>query len=252
LRFLPDPFTTAPGAQLYRTGDKVRYLADGAIQYLGRLDQQVKIRGYRVELGEIEAVLGKHPRVRAAAVVLEGARSGEPRLVAYLESQEPESLSAAELRAFLKERLPHYMVPSIFVGVTGLEMSSAGKIDRNRLPHPCPLNTLRDENRVPARNPLETRMTDVWKRVLKIDSLGIHDNFFDLGGHSLLLPVLLNEIRREFKRDIAMVTLLAKPTISACAALFGEIEADGDLVVERGKERASRVRDMTLRKWRTK
>jgi amino acid adenylation domain-containing protein len=252
LRFVPDPFTTAPGARLYRTGDKVRYLADGAIQYLGRLDQQVKIRGYRVELGEIEAVLGKYPKVRASAVILADARSGEPRLVAYLESEEPESLSAAELRAFLKERLPHYMVPSIFVGLTALEMSAAGKIDRNRLPRPSPLNTLHDESHVPARNPLETRMTGVWKRVLKIDSLGIHDNFFDIGGHSLLLPVLLNEIRQEFNRDIAMVTLLAKPTISACAELFGEIEVDGDLVVERGKERASRVRDMTLRKWRTK
>jgi hypothetical protein len=142
-------------------------------------------------------------------------------------------------------------VPSVFVGLTNLVKSPAGKIDRNLLPPPSPLNTLRDESHVTARNPLEMRMTDVWKRVLKTEHLGVHDNFFDVGGHSLLLPVLLNEIRREFQREIAMVTLLAKPTISASAALFGEIDAVGDLVVERGKERASRGREMTLRNRRT-
>ena len=223
-RFLADPFTTVAGARLYRTGDKARYAADGAIQYLGRLDQQVKIRGYRVELGEIEAALALYPAVRAAAVVLDDATSSKPRLTAYLESEQPDILSVAQLRAFLKERLPHYMVPGLFVGLTALPMSSAGKIDRNVLPRPSVVNTLRDENQVAPSNPLETRMTDVWKRVLKIDEVGVYDNFFDVGGHSLLLPVLLSEIRKEFDRDVTMVTLLEKPTISASAALFGQVD----------------------------
>ncbi len=249
-RFVLDPFAKAPGGRLYRTGDKVRYLSGGRIQYLGRLDQQIKIRGYRVELGEIETTLAAYPGVRAVAVVADAAELAEPRLIAYLEHAQPAQLSAGALRAFVKERLPHYMVPSILVGLPALPMSSSGKIDRQRLPRPHPGITLRDENHVSARNALEARMTDVWKRVLKVDQVGVHDNFFDLGGHSLLLPVLLSEIRKEFDRDVAMVTLLEKPTISASAELFGQVEVAGDAVVERGKQRASRLRELAIQKRR--
>jgi amino acid adenylation domain-containing protein len=246
-RFLPDPFATTPDSRLYRTGDKVRYLADGSLQFLGRLDQQVKIRGNRVELGEIEAALQQHPAVRAAAVVLEGAHARESRLMAYVESSQRGSLSVAELRASLKRRLPAHMVPSVFIELTAWPMSPAGKVDRHRLPPPSVANTLRDDRIVAPRNAIEARITDVWKRVLQIDEVGVHDNFFDVGGHSLLLPVLLSEIRKELDRDVAMVTLLEKPTIAASAALFGQIDAVGDLAVARGRQRASRVREMTRR-----
>ena len=251
-RFVADPFATTPGARIYRTGDKVRYLADGAIQYLGRLDQQVKIRGHRVELGEIETTLAQYPGVGAVAVVVDAAGSGDPQLIGYLECGKPSSLSVAEVRTFLKERVPHYAVPSAFVGLTALPMSSSGKIDRKRLPRPTLDNTLRDETHVSPRNTLEARMAGVWKRVLNIDRVGVHDNFFDVGGHSLLLPVLLSEISKEFQRDVAMVTLLEKPTISASAALFADTSGQGDLAVERGRQRASRVRQMTRRQWPAK
>jgi amino acid adenylation domain-containing protein len=248
--FLPDPFAADPAGRIYRTGDKVRYLSDGRLQYLGRLDQQVKIRGYRVELGEIEAVLAACPGVRAAAVVAEAAGATEPRLLAYLECTQPSSLSAGEVRAFAKERLPHYMVPSLFVGLASLPMSSSGKIDRNRLPSPQPDTILHDDHHVPASNPIEARMADVWKRVLQLDQVGVHDNFFDLGGHSLLLPMLLTEIRREFDCDVAMVALLERPTISASARLFEPAKTATDGAVDRGKARASRMRELALHKRR--
>jgi amino acid adenylation domain-containing protein len=251
-RFLPDPFASRPGARLYRTGDKVRYLPGGAIQYLGRLDRQIKIRGHRVELGEIESVLAEYPGLRAVAVALDAAAASEPRVIAYLECEQPSCLSVAAVRAFVKERLPHYAVPAVFVGLTALPLSSSGKINRNLLPRPSVDNTLRDDTHVSPSTPLEARMTEVWKRVLKIDQVGIHDNFFDVGGHSLLLPVLLSEIRREFQRDVAMVTLLERPTIRASAALFGDADEGGDLAVERGRTRASRVREMTRRQARSK
>jgi amino acid adenylation domain-containing protein len=245
-RFLPDPFASTPGGQLYRTGDKARYLADGRIQYLGRLDHQIKIRGFRVELGEIEATLAAYPGVRAAVVVLDRANAGDPRLIAYLACAEPSALSAEEVRGFVKERLPHYMVPAILVGMTEVPMSSSGKIDRGRLPAPSAGNTLRSGTHLAARTACEARMTEVWKRVLKLDQISVHENFFDLGGHSLLLPVLLDEIRKEFDREVAMVALFENPTISASARLFEQAEAGGDAAVERGKQRASRMREAAL------
>lgn len=252
-RFPVDPFDAA-GARLYRTGDKARFSKRGELQYLGRLDQQVKIRGYRVELGEIEATLLAFPGMRAAAVLADSANGGEPRLVAYLEADERAALTVPALRAFVKERLPAYMVPSLFVQVAAMPMSSSGKIDRNALPRPGLDNTLRDDSIVSARTPDEARMIEIWKRVLQLEQIGVHDNFFDVGGHSLLLPVLLAEIRKEFQRDVAMVTLLERPTISASAELFAaEAEAaGGDRVVERGKDRAARMREMAMRQRRDK
>jgi amino acid adenylation domain-containing protein len=250
-RFLADPFVSTPGARIYRTGDKARFLADGSLQYLGRLDQQVKIRGHRVELGEIEAALEQQPGVRHAAVSLDGMEAGDRRLIGYVETDPGTPLSAAGLRAFLKERLPQYMVPSIFVAVAAMPMSAAGKIDRRQLPAPSAANTLRDESSVPEGNALEARMAAVWKRVLKIDHVGVHENFFDVGGHSLLLPVLLNEIRKEFDRTVTMVALLERPTIAASAALFGELDRTEDHAVQRGRARASRMREMTARQRRT-
>jgi hypothetical protein len=196
-------------------------------------------------------VLAGYPGVTAAAAVLDHPPSSEPRLVAYLESPHPTALSIALLRSFLKQRLPHYMVPALFVGLAALPKSPAGKIDRHLLPRPGVDNLLREEIQLAARNPLETRMTEVWRRVLKTDQVGVHDNFFDVGGHSLLLPVLLSEIRKEFRRDVAMVTLLENATISASAALFGASILGEDLAVERGRERASRMREMTSRQRRT-
>ncbi|WP_164003031.1 non-ribosomal peptide synthetase, partial [Pyxidicoccus caerfyrddinensis] len=186
-RFIPDPFSDTPGARLYRTGDKARWLADGNIEYLGRLDFQVKVRGLRIELGEIEATLEKHPQVRQAVVVVREASPGDKRLVAYVvppAGEQPADSSA--LRDFLKQQLPEYMVPSAFVALETLPLNSSGKLDRKALPA---LDLSRSElgpAYVAPRNDVEQRLCDIWALVLGLKQVGIHDNFFELGGDSII------------------------------------------------------------------
>ena len=184
-RFIPNPFSEAPGRRLYRTGDLVRYLADGELEYLGRLDQQVKVRGHRIELGEIEAVLGQHERVRQSVVIARADAPGQQRLVAYVVNEGEPAVSAEELRSYLRKQLPEYMLPAFFVTLAELPLTPNGKVDRQRLPAAAPGPSETKEYLAP-RTAAEQILTDIWSEVLRVKRVGIHDNFFELGGDSIL------------------------------------------------------------------
>jgi acyl-coenzyme A synthetase/AMP-(fatty) acid ligase/acyl carrier protein len=213
-RFVADPFGGEPGARLYRTGDLARWRADGAIEYLGRLDFQVKIRGFRIELGEIEARLAEHPGVRDV-VVMARAGTDEQRLVAYVVG----SVDAEGLRAHLRRSLPEYMVPSAFVVLDALPLTPNGKLDRKSLP--APGNPADTERYVAPRTPVEELLAEIWAEVLRLERVGVHDNFFDLGGHSLLIMRLLAKVQATFDLELSIRTVFSMPTLEAMA---GEIE----------------------------
>jgi amino acid adenylation domain-containing protein/non-ribosomal peptide synthase protein (TIGR01720 family) len=185
-KFVPDPFTADPGARLYRTGDLARYLQDGNIEFLGRLDHQVKIRGFRIELGEIEATLGEHPSVREALLMAREEEHGGRRLVAYIVADKGEPALHHELRGFLKTRLPEYMVPSAFVFLDALPLTPHGKIDRQALPAPEPLRPETEESFIAPQSGPEKLLAQIWSQVLRVERVCVHDNFFALGGDSIL------------------------------------------------------------------
>jgi amino acid adenylation domain-containing protein/non-ribosomal peptide synthase protein (TIGR01720 family) len=232
-RFLPDPFAREPGRRLYRTGDRVRWLADGTLAFLGRLDQQVKLRGFRIELGEIEAVLIAHPEVSACAVVVrEGAGSApsptDRRLVAYVVGRRATPPDPAELGAYLRERLPAYMVPSAYVQLEALPLTANGKLDRRALPAYDAGRSTQDY--VAPRGPIEEVIAAVFTDVLGIDRAGAHDDFFDLGGHSLTATVAITRLRRALGVELPLSMLFDAPTVAGLAgavveALLGEPRA---------------------------
>jgi pristinamycin I synthase 3 and 4 len=217
-RFLPDPWSTRPGARLYRTGDRVRQRADGTIEYLGRTDTQLKIRGFRIEPGEIEAVLAAHPQVGAAAVIAPHGPDGMPRLVAYVSVPEAgrDGLSPM-LRTYLRERLPEYMVPAQIIALDALPLTRNGKLDVAALPAPAD-----DAVGADARpsTPLQQVVATIWSDVLGVstDSLGLHDNFFERGGHSLLAAQVVSRLRAELTVELPLRTLFESPTIAELAA----------------------------------
>jgi myxalamid-type polyketide synthase MxaB len=190
-KFLADPFTGEPGARLYRTGDLVRWRPDGHLEFLGRIDHQVKIRGFRVELGEIEAALAEHPGVRDAVVLAREDVPGDKRLVAYVVARAPETFALGDLRGFLKQRLPGYMVPSAFVALATLPLTPNGKLDRKALPAPEPARNEADRPYVAPRTGTESLLADLWAEVLGVEQVGVTDNFFELGGDSILSLHLL-------------------------------------------------------------
>ncbi|HEX6717998.1 MAG TPA: amino acid adenylation domain-containing protein [Pyrinomonadaceae bacterium] len=215
-QFIPDSFSKKPGARLYSTGDLARYLPDGNLDYLGRVDHQVKVRGYRIELGEIEAVLSQHPAVRQSAVLAKTDANGNNRLVAYVVSKSA-PVPTADLRAFLKEHLPVYMVPAIFVWAEGLPLTPNGKVDHRALPPPDELRSESTEPFVAPRTVAEHTIVAIWTDVLAVNKVGAHDNFFDLGGHSLLLVQLKSKLEEAFHRDVSLVDMTRYPTVSALA-----------------------------------
>lgn len=218
-RFIPDPFSSEPGARLYLTGDRVRRLADGALAFLGRLDDQVKVRGMRIETGEVEACLRQHPEVRAAAVVAREQRSGQHALVAYLALAERSAVTAARLREFVRARLPEAMVPAGIVVLAELPLSENGKIDRRALPAWDEASHGEQEPAcVSAGTPLETALVEIWGALLPARAVSVHDNFFDLGGHSLLLAQVQSRLRALLGREVPMLTLLEHPTIARLAS----------------------------------
>jgi amino acid adenylation domain-containing protein len=213
-RFVPHPFSHAPGARLYRTGDLVRYRRDGSFECLGRLDEQVKLRGFRIELGEIESMLAAHSAVSQALVTVREDTPGEKRLVAYVVPTEgAASLSPAELRQYMQERLPDYMVPAAFVLLDALPLTPHGKVNRRALPPPD-WAAQSSQPYVPPRTPTEAQLASLWAQVLHRDMIGIHDNFFDLGGHSLLATQLMARIFDTFHRALPLRTLFEAPTIA--------------------------------------
>lgn len=234
-KFVHDPFSTNPGARLYRTGDLGRYLANGEIAYLGRIDEQIKIMGHRIEPGEIVNVLDRHPAIRTSLVVAREDACSQKHLVAYLVRDSSSPLSAAELRSFLGEELPQYMVPPIFVELESFPLTQNGKVDRAALPAPNAENTLRDQEITPARTPVEERLAVMLSSLLGLEQVSVHDNFFMLGGHSLLGTQLIAQIRGAFGVELALRTLFESPTIEqlsleierlvmACVAAMSEDE----------------------------
>jgi acyl carrier protein len=195
-RFVPNPFSLAPGARMYRTGDLARYLPDGRLECLGRVDHQVKVRGFRVELGEVEGALAPHPAIKEVVVFAEEVAAGDKRLVAYVVYKPDESLTASELRRFARTTLPEYMVPSFFVKLDRIPLTPNGKVNRRALPGP--FQGMGSElERVPPQTPTEHRIADIWQRVLGISAISVDDNFFDIGGHSLISMRVLAEIEKE-------------------------------------------------------
>ncbi|WP_235217099.1 non-ribosomal peptide synthase/polyketide synthase [Archangium violaceum] len=217
-KFLPHPFSSSPGARLYRTGDKARWLPDGQLEFLGRLDSQVKLRGFRIELGEIESALRSHSSIRQAAVVLRQDSTGDKRLVSYLVAHEGHSVEPGTLRDFLKRSLPEYMVPSAFVSLEALPLSSSGKVDIRALPAPEASSLQPAAAYVAPRNELEQRLADVWAQVLGMKQVGIHDNFFEMGGHSLLATQVVSRIRSAFQVELPLRALFEAPSVASLAA----------------------------------
>lgn len=217
-RFLPDPFASGEGQRLYRTGDLARYLANGEIEYVGRADQQVKIRGFRIELGEVEAVLGQHPGVSSAVVTPREDVPGEKRLVAYVTVPDPTGPSVSDLRKFLKDSVPEYMVPAAFVVLEKMPLTPHGKIDKRALPVPGRGRPDLEEPYVAPRNLMEEALVRIWCEALGVDEIGVNDNFFDLGGHSLLGIELIARVRDDFQAPIPLQALFDAPTVSRLAA----------------------------------
>ncbi len=232
-KFIPNPFSDAPGSRLYRTGDLCRWLPDGNLEFLGRIDHQVKIRGYRIELGEIESSLRAHNQVREAVVVAREDQPGEKRLVAYVvpAAEGGTTVSAAALREHLRAGLPTYMIPSAFVFLEALPLTPNGKLDRKALPAPDGHVEL-DGPYVPPRNPVEEQLCAIWQEVLRLERVGVHDNFFELGGHSLLATQVISRVRGAFQVELPVAALFTGATVAELAdALQQQLSAGVAVVV---------------------
>jgi acyl-coenzyme A synthetase/AMP-(fatty) acid ligase/acyl carrier protein len=216
-RFVPDPFTEEGGGRLYRTGDIGRHRSDGEIEFCGRVDQQVKIRGFRVELGEVEAVLAQHAGVREAVVVARGDRDENSRLVAYVVTDQS-APSTTELRSFLREYLPDYMLPATFVQLSELPLTSNGKVDRRRLPAPDLQNPDPKRAYIAPRTHTETLIAEIWAEVLGVARVGIEDDFFELGGHSLIATQVMSRIRKALQVELPLRRIFETPTVAGLAA----------------------------------
>jgi amino acid adenylation domain-containing protein len=214
-RFLPDPFAVEPGTRMYRSGDRLRWKADGKLEFIGRVDEQVKVRGFRIEPGEIEAALTAHGDVHEARVIVREDEPGKQRLVAYVVGE----ADAEVLREHLRLSLPEYMVPAAFVGLERIPLTPNGKLDRKALP--APEFASAEEKYVAPRTPVEEVLAEIWAEVLRLERVGVHDSFFDLGGHSLLIMRLLARIQATFDLEISIRTVFSMPTLEAMA---GEIE----------------------------
>ncbi|MDP6151442.1 MAG: amino acid adenylation domain-containing protein [Gammaproteobacteria bacterium] len=218
-KFLPDPFVENAAAKklarMYRTGDRVRYLSDGNIEYLGRTDDQVKWRGFRIEPGEIEATLNEHQNVQQAAVMLREDQPGDKRLIAYLVAAEDEAIDTVAVRDWLREQVPDYMVPSAFVSLDSMPLTPSGKVARRKLPVPDYADSA--QIYVAPRTPVEEALVQIWSDVLDVSQVGIHDDFFELGGHSLLATQLLSRVRNALDVELPLVALFNHPSVAGLA-----------------------------------
>ena len=221
-RFIPHPFSHDGGARLYRTGDLVRYSANGVLEYAGRRDLQVKVRGFRVEVGEIEAVLKQHRLVKQAVVTVREDDAGRKRLVAYIIAAQTSAPPAREeLRRHLKDKLPEYMIPSLFLLLDTLPLTGSGKVDRRALPAPDAEHAALAEVFLAPRSGVEEMLASIWSDVLGV-TVGVNDNFFELGGHSLLATQVMSRVREAFGIEIALRSLFEQPTIGELAETIEE------------------------------
>ncbi len=226
-KFIPDPFSDRPDARLYKTGDLVRYLLDGTIEFLGRRDQQVKMRGFRIEPGEIETVLGQYSALREALVLVHENERGEKSLVAYVVPGQGQHVTMAQMRQHLKVHLPEYMIPADFIVLESLPLTPNGKLDRQALPTPESARRTVGENYVAPKLMIHHQLIAIWEELLNRQPIGITDNFFHVGGHSLLAARLVGRIEQIFGKKIALSTLFAGPTIEQLAqAIQQRIDAD--------------------------
>jgi acyl carrier protein len=242
-RFVPHGFARVPGARLYKTGDLGRRLSGGDLEFLGRGDNQVKIRGYRIELGEIETALAEHPAVIAAVVTLREDSPGQKRLVAYLATGPARPAGfLEELRAFLRRRLPDYMQPGTFVFLEAMPLTPNGKVDRGALPAPQGGRPDLEAEYVPPGDEMERTIAAIWQEALGLERVGLYDNFFDLGGHSLLLIQIHDRLRERFGRSLPIVDLFKHPTVESLARHLSEASAEEAHAVESVRDRAARSR----------
>ena len=222
-RFIPHPFSQNEGARLYRTGDLARYTAEGQVEFLGRRDSQVKLRGYRVELREIDLLLGEHPNVWDGRAMLREDIPGGPRIVGYIVPRQFPAPTSSELRDFIRERLPEYMVPTSFVSLKVFPLTPNGKIDWRQLPKPEPGQDDRDSLAVAPRSPVEELLLDIWKELLAAPALGIHDNFFQMGGHSLLATQAISRVRAILQVELLITSMFESPTVAELAQQIEQI-----------------------------
>ena len=231
-RFVRNPYGEG---RLYRTGDVGRYVGDGAIEYQGRRDEQVKVRGYRIELGEIEAVLQEHAGVREAAVVVREVRGAgeetevragtpEKRLVGYVVLEG--GVKTSELRRYLKERLPEYMVPGVWVEMDGLPVTANGKLDRKNLPEPGGERPELESGYEEPQTETEKKLAEIWAQVLGVEKVGVHDNFFDLGGQSLLATQIVSRTRKVLQIELPLRRLFESPTVAELVNVIARIQAE--------------------------
>ncbi|WP_245894178.1 amino acid adenylation domain-containing protein [Chamaesiphon polymorphus] len=224
LAFIPDPFN--PNARLYKTGDRVRYWADGTIEFLGRIDRQVKIRGFRIELGEIEALLNQHPQVRESLVIDLPDANGDKQVIAYIVPETGSELTIRSLRRLLETRLPKYMMPAGFMLLASFALNANGKIDRQMLPAPELDRSDLDNVFIAPRNAIETEIARIFSEVLNLDRVGVDDDFFELGGHSLLATKLIGRLLSSFEVPLSIVDLFQSPTVAGLAERIDRLSLD--------------------------
>jgi amino acid adenylation domain-containing protein len=231
-RFVPDPHSQEAGARLYRTGDISRYLADGRIDYIARRDQQVKVRGHRIELGEVEAVLKQYPGIVSAVVLVSEDRLAGKTLTAYTVSKEESPLSIGEVRDFLRQRLPEYMIPPSIIEIEAIPLSANGKVDKSRLQSDFVRTSSQAGLELP-RTPLEEVLAGVWADVLALEQVGIHDSFFDLGGHSLLGAVVRARMQEIFPLDLPLRRIFQSKTVAEMAEYFDAAGSEAGIDVDK-------------------
>jgi len=231
-KFLPNPYSKIFGSHIYRTGDLVRYLEDGNIEFLGRIDQQVKIRGFRIELGEIEAIISQHPAVRQAVVNVQEDISGNKRLIVYFVPEPESTATISDLRCFLQNKLPEYMLPSAFVPLQTLPLTNNGKVNRKLLPVFEQTDPELEKAYVAPRNTQEEQLTQIWAEILGLQRVGIYDDFFELGGHSLLIVRLFARIRQLFQVDLPIQTLFEAPSVATFAEKLVTCQAASSTVTD--------------------
>ncbi|MHC5933218.1 non-ribosomal peptide synthetase [Nostoc sp.] len=245
-KFIPNPFSQEEGTRLYKTGDLVVYRLDGNLEFLGRIDHQVKVRGFRIELGEIEGLLRQHPRVRETVVMAREDVPGDQRLVAYVLSEPDATPIPSELRSYLKQHLPEYMLPSAFVLMDALPLTTNGKVDRRALPAPDQTRPELQETFVAPSTPIQQMLAGIWAQILGLEKVGIHDDFFELGGHSLLATQVISQIRKVFQQELPLRCLFEQPTIARLAKGIEKATKAGNGLETANIERISRSQKLPL------
>ncbi|HEX8184226.1 MAG TPA: amino acid adenylation domain-containing protein, partial [Blastocatellia bacterium] len=227
--FIPDPFSDQPGKRLYKTGDLARYVADGSIEFLRRKDNQIKLRGFRIELEEIESLLRQAPPVSDCVVVVRDPEQDSKRLVAYVVADEASSITVSELRSYLKQRLPEYILPSAIVMMKSLPLTTSGKVDRRALPDPAQTG-IEPEEVIAPRTAVEEILASIWAEVLRVEQVGAGDNFFEIGGHSLLVTQVISRVRSIFSVEISIQELFEHPTLPGLAQRIERAQREGERI----------------------